>query len=84
MKIDQRKLKSTYQALADTAGRIGAPDYFVEMTRAFDTQEIWRDYVGIYSAWRRLSKAVYWWILAVSTAMRCLCARLWARKVALA
>jgi SAM-dependent methyltransferase len=47
MKIDQLKLTSSYQALADAAVRIGASDNFVDMTRAFDAQEIWRDYMGI-------------------------------------
>jgi hypothetical protein len=47
MNTDQSKLKITHQALADAAGSTSAPDYFVEMTRGFDTQEIWRDYVKI-------------------------------------
>jgi SAM-dependent methyltransferase len=50
MKIDARKIRNTYQAMANAASSINAPDYFVEMTQAFDAQELWRDYVSIINA----------------------------------
>ena len=50
MKIDESRLKNTYRALAEAAVRTGAPSYFVELTRAFDTGELWRDYVSVLAA----------------------------------
>jgi hypothetical protein len=47
MKIDTYKISSTYQAMARVANRVDVPDYFVEMTQAFDSQELWREYVSI-------------------------------------
>lgn len=45
MKLNEKQLKSTYKQIAEFASNSsGIPDYFAELSRRFDEEELWRAY----------------------------------------